>query len=63
MAMEKRLIMRFESVLQRWQNYPNIAPFVEGVNRYPLSVIRGSLFVRTGKFSIGGHSLTLTIND
>jgi hypothetical protein len=41
--LENWLTMRFEIVLQRWQNYTNIAPFIEGVNRYPLAVIRGSV--------------------
>jgi len=35
--LKKRLTIRFISVLQRWQNYQNIAPFIPLiVNRYQL---------------------------
>lgn len=39
---EKTINHVLRELLQRWQNYTNIAPFIGSVNRYPLLVVRGS---------------------
>lgn len=54
MIWKKRLIMRFEIVLQRWQNYTNIAPFTRA-----LVVIRNRL---SGAQTLENSISTLKLN-
>ncbi|HEY3402199.1 MAG TPA: hypothetical protein VGK59_02365 [Ohtaekwangia sp.] len=54
--------MRFEIVLQRWQNYTNIAPFTEGVSqfRYRLSGAKSrGILINQPSF----QTILVTIND